>query len=117
MKIGAFVMGGLAGAALVMMCRRNGMLSMAAGQLGNRMRGMKEESVGRMMSWRFGDGDHQWKKDHHDREDGREGRRDERKASSSSRGGLDEVARIASQDSDVQRHVNEILEQSEHHRI
>jgi len=102
-------MGGLAGAALVMMCRRNGMLSLAAGQLGSRMRGFKEESVGRMMNWRPGGEGDNWKKEHRDRES-----RDERKNGSSS--GLDQVARLASKDSDVQRHVNEILEQSEHHR-
>lgn len=96
MKFSTFILGGLVGAAAVMIIQRNGRMASLAGNIGwnrikTRMNGMKDDAIGKMWSSRF--------------------------ESHESEGGLDKVANLASQDSDVQRRVNEILEESGQHRI
>jgi len=97
-----------------MLCQRSGFLSAAAGRLGDRMRSrmgeFKAESVGRMLSWKPGDRDRE-RRENRELDD----HRDKRKNGLATGEGLEQVARLASQDSGVQRRVNEILEQSDHH--
>ncbi|MCC3373483.1 hypothetical protein [Cohnella sp. REN36] len=111
MKIGTFIAGGLAGAALVMLMRR-GRMPMMAGQVGrmlkHRMSDMKEGAVGRMMNMGWSDTG----ESRH-----RESSRRESHRASSERGGLAEVAHLASQDASVKREVNDILDQSGQHSI
>jgi len=111
----AFIMGGLAGAAAVMLFQRNRRMFAMAGNLGqqvkSRMNGMKGEAIGKMLNMNiagnaaemlgFG---------------GKENSRG-REASGDETGGLEQVAHLAAQDSEVQRRVNEILEQSGQNRI
>lgn len=88
-----------------------------AGSLGHqvksRMNDMKGEAIGKMMNMSFtgsnaadmlGLG-------------GKENSRGRETSSDSKSGGLDQVAHLAAQDSEVQRRVNEILEQSGQHQI
>lgn len=112
MKIGTFIAGGLAGAALVMLIRRGGRMPMMAGQVGrmlkHRMSDMKDGAVGRMMNMGWNDvGENRH----------RESSRRESHRASSERGGLAEVAHLASQDASVKREVNDILDQSGQHSI
>lgn len=116
MKLTTFVLGGLAGAAAVMLLQRNARMAAMAGNMGwsqikSRMNGMKEEAVGKMLNMRIpganGDAFGFGGKDR--------SRRDEEPRESA--GGLDKVAHLAAQDSEVQRRVNEILEESGQHRI
>lgn len=115
MKMGSFLIGGLAGAAVVMMMQRNKRIAAMAGNMGqgfrNRMGSMKEDAIGRMLNMRFGDKDRSSAREASDAES-----REDRSHSSSG-GGLDTIAHLAAQDSGVQRQVNEILEQSGQHRI
>ncbi|GIO11718.1 hypothetical protein J19TS2_12730 [Cohnella xylanilytica] len=114
MKIGTFVLGGLAGAALVMVMQRNGRLSAMAGSVGQQMRsrmgGMKEDAIGKMLNMRFGGSRSS------SGGDASASRRNNASDAAKS-GGLDEIAHLASQDSEVQQQVNEILDQNGQHRI
>jgi len=120
MKIGTFLLGGLAGAALVMVMRRNGRLTAMAGSVGQQMRsrmgGMKEEAIGKMLNMRFG-GSRNASSGESSRRDNRSGFAKDSASGSAKDGGLDEIAHLASQDSEVQQRVNEILEQNGQHRI
>ncbi|CAM3777508.1 hypothetical protein COLU111180_07925 [Cohnella lubricantis] len=96
MKVSAFLLGGLAGAAAVIFIQRNKRMVSAVGNIGwsqvkSRVNGMKDEAIGKMWSKSF---------ESHD-----------------SAGGLDKVAHLAAQDSEVQRRVNEILEESGQNQI
>ncbi|WP_027093682.1 hypothetical protein [Cohnella thermotolerans] len=108
-RVGTFVVGGLAGIAMVMIMQRNKRMSAMAGSLGqnlmSRMGGMKEEAIGKMLNMRFTGR-------HSDKESSRRSENGEAVS-----GGLDQVAHLASKDSEVQRRVNEILEQNGHHQI
>lgn len=104
MKIGTFVMGGLAGAAIVMMIQRNQMMSAVAASMGqsvkSRLNDVKNELVGRALNMKF---------------DGFSSK----SASSSEKdeGGLSRVSQIASQDPEVTEQINAILEQNGQDRI
>ncbi|WP_217592727.1 hypothetical protein [Cohnella sp. GbtcB17] len=115
MKMAAFIMGGLAGAALTVAIRRSPRWSVAAGMLGrelkNRSFGMKEGALGKMFDMRFS-ADHSERKG----ESGSEGykRSASKKSDSDS---LGELAGIVSKDPGVREEVNEILAESGQHRI
>ena len=117
MKTTTFLMGALAGAAVVMIARRNRMVSAAAGMVGERMKsrwnGMKEDTIGRIVGGRFGSSD----KIGHRESSGYSSRSPDRKHSSDNGTGLSQVAHLAAQDSGVKESINEILEQSGEHRI
>ncbi|RUS48145.1 hypothetical protein [Cohnella sp. AR92] len=133
MKTTTFLMGAMAGAALVLFARRNRMVSAAAGMVGQQMRnrwsGMKEDAVGKMVNMRFGGRDHNRDqgKDHGGsiRGDAHSGsRRSENRTSGASvqssdhtANGMSDVVRLASDDPSVKHAINEILEQSGEHRI
>ncbi|MDG0813135.1 hypothetical protein [Cohnella rhizosphaerae] len=71
MKMSAFVMGGIVGAALTVAIRRSPKWSVAAGMLGrelkNRSFGMKEGALGKMFDMRF-NANHSERRDDSDRE-------------------------------------------------
>ncbi|MBB6674175.1 hypothetical protein [Cohnella nanjingensis] len=116
MKIGTFVMGGLAGAAVVLLMQRNGRMAAMAGQVGQRMKhrmsGMKEDAFGKMLNMSWSGSDRHGGSDSHRGSDRHASNR-----SSSESGGLEQVAHLASQDAKVKREVNDILNQSGHDHI
>lgn len=109
MKIGTFVMGGLAGAAIVMLVRRNQMLSAVAASVGqsmkSRMNEAKDEVIGRALNMKFG-GFSSRSSSHRAEHDS--------DAESSS---LSRVSQLASQDPKVTSQINAILEQNGQDRI
>ncbi|MFC4599109.1 hypothetical protein [Cohnella hongkongensis] len=111
MKIGAFVIGGLAGMALVMWLQRNPNLSMAAVSMGSnvkdRMRDLKDEAVEKAMNSKLANGL---------RRVGAENREEQSSPHSRSVGdsGKDQIRKLISQDPEVGKAVNDILEQNGH---
>jgi hypothetical protein len=98
MKFRTFMLGGLAGAAVVLlMQQRNVKMAGMAGNLGQkirqRMNGLKDDAIGKMLNMRPGSG---------------------RRSSES--GGLDKVSELAAQDANVRREVDSVLEESGRHR-
>jgi hypothetical protein len=101
MKIGTFVIGGLAGAAIVMMIQRNPRMSAVAANVGNnlkhRMYNMKDEAIGKAKNTRF--------------------------ASSFMRStdkfnhGMGNIGKSASRDSEIRDEIDSFMEDSEQHRI
>ncbi|BBI33168.1 hypothetical protein [Cohnella abietis] len=113
MKIGTFVMGGLAGAAVVMMIQRNQMMSAVAAGVGHnlkeRMSGMKDNAIEKGLNMKFASS-------FKNATDNRSNTGSKSKQSSSSyESGLDEVEKLARQDPDVSDEINSILEQNGHH--
>ncbi|MFC5531714.1 hypothetical protein [Cohnella yongneupensis] len=111
MKIGTFVMGGLAGAAIVMMIQRNQMMSAVAASMGqnmkSRMNDMKDEMIGKALNMKFGGSakrsssssnhsEHAFDEDNED---------------------LSKVSLLASKDPKVTEQINAILEQNGQDRI
>lgn len=107
MKIGTFVIGGLAGAALVMMIQRNQMMSAIASSMGqsvkNRAGNMKDEWIGRAMA-KFGGTSFASSRRSDD-------------AFRSEDDGLGKIGQLASQDPEVSKEINAILEQNGQDRI
>lgn len=118
MKIGTFVMGGLAGAALVMMIQRNQMMSAVASSMGQSMKhragNMKNELIGRAMT-KFGGMSFASSKhsdSRHSRDESGSG-----DAFRSEDDGLGKIGQLASQDPEVSKEINAILEQNGQDRI
>jgi hypothetical protein len=111
MRIGTFVIGGLAGAAIVMMIQRNQMMSAVAAGVGHslkqRMSGMKEDAIEKALNMKFVSS----------LKRSSENERSSRNSSSSDEGGLDQIEKLVSQDSGVSNEINSILEQNGQHRI
>jgi Tfp pilus assembly protein PilV len=110
MRIGTLVIGGLAGAAIVMMIQRNQRMSSAAANLGqnmmHRMNNMKDDAIEKAMNMKFassfGRASDNGQKSH--------------KSFQAHDGGLDKVEELASQDPNVSKEINSILEQNRQHR-
>jgi len=114
LKIGTFVIGGLAGAALVMMFRRNARMSAFASSVGDnvkhRMSDWKDEAIDKALHMKFmGNGSR--------RGGGGDSRSDRSfRSSSSDEGGLDAIKDLISQDPAVGKEVDAILRHNEHPR-
>jgi len=111
MKIGTFVIGGLAGAAIAMMIQRNQRMSAAATSLGHnlkqRVNNMKDDAIGKAMGMKFASSF---------RSAGSDGRSEHPFSSHSSReGGLHEVEKLISQDPEVGAEVESILNENGRH--
>lgn len=111
MKIGTLVMGGLAGAAIVMMIQRNQMMSAVAAGVGQgmkrRMSNMKEDAIEKALNMKFASS---FKRT-------LDNKPTEQKSTQGHSGGLDEVEKLAYQDPQVTKDVNEILEQNGQNQI
>ncbi|MFD0670455.1 hypothetical protein [Cohnella sp. GCM10027633] len=109
MKIGTFVMGGLAGAAIVMLIQRNQMMSAVAASMGqsvkNRMSDVKDEMLGKALNMKFGGFSGRGSSDRSER------------ASGSDEGDMSRVSLLASKDPEVTEQINAILEQNGQDRI
>ncbi|WP_256757259.1 hypothetical protein [Cohnella sp. WQ 127256] len=109
MKIGTFILGGLAGAAVVMMIQRNQTMTAVAASVGSnikhRMNHMKNDVVGKAIDKSFSSSfKTSMNTEKHDA------------SSSSLHGeGLKEVEKLISQDPDVSKEINTILEQNGQH--
>lgn len=114
MKLSAFVLGGIAGAAAVMLLRKQSLASMAGGlsqMMKDRSSGSMKGTQGKALSLLFGSGGsetgtakggHAASKQH---------------ASEEEDSGIEEIVRIASEDEGVKKEINEILKQSEQPQI
>jgi hypothetical protein len=111
MKIRTLVRVGLASAAIVMIIRRNPMMSAAAANiwqnLKNGMGEMKEDANEKAFNMKFASSF---------RNPSDSGRKTN-KSSSTHSGGLDKVEKLVAQDPGVSREVNSILEENGQHRI
>jgi hypothetical protein len=111
MKIRTLVIGGLAGAAIVMMIRRNQMMSNVAASVGqnlkSRMGEMKDDAIEKALNMKFASSF---------RKLSDSGRRVNH-SSSSHADGLDEVEKLVAQDPEVSSEINSILEENGQHRI
>ncbi|RED60483.1 hypothetical protein [Cohnella lupini] len=111
MKIGSFVMGGLAGAAVVMMIQRNQMMSAVAAGVGHnlkqRMNDVKGDAIEKALNMKFASS---FKR-------ASDGENKHERSSSSREGGLDEVEKLVAQDPGVSDEINSILEQNGQQRI
>ena len=109
MKIGTFVMGGLAGAAIVMLIQRNQMMSAVTANVGTnlkrRMSDMKDDAIEKALNMKFASSFTR-SKDSASHKSG----------FSSADRDLDDVKNLIAQDPKVSEQVNEILEHnSQHH--
>ncbi|MCD9021236.1 hypothetical protein [Cohnella silvisoli] len=111
MKIGTFVIGGLAGAAVVLMIQRNQMMSAVTAGVGqnlkHRMNMMKDDAIEKALNMKFASSF---------RRSADIGRKTS-KSSSMNEVGLGDVEKLIAQDEDVSHEVNSILEQNGQHRI
>lgn len=111
MKIGSFVIGGLAGAAIVMMIQRNQMMSTLAAGIGQSMKqranDVKENAIEKALNMKFASS---FKR-------ATNNTLNTNNASQSHTGGLEEVEKLAYQDPSVSKEINAILEQNGEQRI
>jgi hypothetical protein len=109
MKIGTFVIGGLAGAAVVMMIQRNQMLSTVAAGIGQsvkrRMSDMKEDAIEKTLHMKFAKSFNR----------SAENSQSSNKSSLTNESSLADVEKLAFQDPHVSKEINEILEQNGQH--
>ncbi|TJY44372.1 hypothetical protein E5161_03045 [Cohnella pontilimi] len=118
MRLGTFVMGGLAGAALCMMIQRNRNMSAIADGVGQmlrqRMSDMKENVMQKGIDLKFSGGflgSSSGKSNSHHAGSSNSA------VSKSGTAGLDEVEHLASRDPHVKQEINEILSQNNQHSI
>ncbi|RKP57085.1 hypothetical protein D7Z26_03625 [Cohnella endophytica] len=116
MKLGAFIIGGLAGAAVVMVMRRNRMMSAVASGVGSnlkrRMSGMKDDAIEKALNMKFASS---FKRAS---DNDRHSAASESTASADNRsGGLDDVKNFVARDPQLNEQVNKILEENGEHRI
>jgi hypothetical protein len=111
MKIGTLVIGGLAGAAVVLMMQRNQTMSAVAAGVGQnlkqRMSSMKDDAIEKASNMKFASSFSR----------STDNGRNASKSFSSDEGGLDKVKQMIAQDKEVSHEVNSILESSGQHRI
>ncbi|WP_239614101.1 hypothetical protein [Cohnella mopanensis] len=111
MKIGTFVMGGLAGAAIVMMIQRNPRMSAVAANVGNnlkhRMYNMKDDAMGMAKNTKFASS---FMRSTDKSKPGFS-------STSSPDRGMDNVGKSASRDSEIRAEIDSFMEDSEQHRI
>jgi hypothetical protein len=111
LKIGTLVIGGLAGAAIVMLIQRNQRMSAVAASVGHnlkhRMGEMKDDAIEKALNMKFASSFRR-------ASDSTENRSN---SSSSHEGGLDKVEKLISHDPHVKSEINSILEQNGQHRI
>ncbi|WEK55662.1 MAG: hypothetical protein P0Y55_06340 [Candidatus Cohnella colombiensis] len=115
MKIATFLMGSLAGAAVVMLLRRNQMVSATASSVGNRMKqsmsDMKDQWMGKALNKMLNN----QKSSSSDKE---QSSRSNHSAQSDYDGNtLQEIERFVSKDPEVASEVNSILEQNGQHPL
>jgi hypothetical protein len=113
MKLGTFIVGGMAGAMLAMMFQRNRFLSAIASEVGSSMKKgmstMKDEAMQKAFNFKFdGFSSNSSTKERH---------KDRSNAGFESSGDLKDIGKLVAHDSDVKREVDAILEQSGQHRI
>jgi hypothetical protein len=131
MKIGTFVMGGLAGAAVVMMMRRNQNMSSITNGMGQmmkqRMNDVKENVIQRGIDLKFSNGSmgsssnkNSKSSNSSNSNNSSNNNNNSNKQSASFKSktdGLDKVEDIASRDPHVKHEINDILEENGQHRI
>ena len=109
MKIGTFVMGGLAGVAIVMLIQRNQMMSTICANMGqsmkNRMGDMKDEMIGKALGSKFVNNLVTRSSNRKEKESG------------SDHADMSQVSALASEDPEVTNQINAILEQNGQNRI
>jgi len=110
MKISAFVLGGIAGAAAVMLLRKQSFSALAGG-MSQMMRGgeAKKGLRGMPLSVLFGSGGGSEKSS--------TGKESAASSGSSPEPGIERIAHIASKDEGVKKEINEILEQNDQPQI
>jgi hypothetical protein len=112
MKLGTFVIGGLAGAVVVMMMQRNQTMSSITDGMGRmvkqRMNNMKENVIQKGIDLKFSNGSM-----------GSSSNKSNKQSAGfkSKTDGLDEVERMASRDPHVEHEINDVLEDNGQHRI
>ncbi len=113
MKIGTFVMGGLAGVAIVMLIQRNQMMSAVCSSMGqsmkNRVGDMKDEMIGKALGSKFVN-------NLMTRSSASSSIRKEQQSRSND-ADLSQVSVLASKDPEVTNQINAILEQSGQNHI
>lgn len=113
MKIGTFVMGGLAGAAIVMMIQRNQMMSAVAASMGqsmkSRMNNVKDDMLSKAIGSKFAN-------NLMTRSSASSSKRSEQDTTSE-HADMSQVSLLASKDPAVSEQINAILEQNGQDRI
>lgn len=111
MKIGTFVMGGLAGVAIVMLIQRNQMMSAVCASMGqsmkNRMGDMRDEMIGKALGSKFVNNLMTRSSASSSKE----------QQSGSEHADLSQISLLASKDPEVTNQINAILEQNGQNRI
>lgn len=111
MKVGSFVIGGLAGAAIVMMIQRNQMMSAVAAGVGSsmkqRMSNMKDDAIEKALNMKFASSFNRFSNNG----------KSTVHTSQKNDGGLAEVEKLAFQDPGVSKEINSILEQNGEQQI
>lgn len=117
MKLGAFLLGGIAGAAAVMLIRKQSMASMAGGvsRMMKSWNGSKRDTQGKALSLLFGRGGEAAA------DSGQSGHSASHaktsQAPEAEESGIGQIAQIVSEDEGVKKEINEILEQNDQPRL
>jgi hypothetical protein len=119
-KIGAFVMGGLAGAAIAVWIQRNQRMSAAAAAMGHnvkeRVMGMKDDAIEKAMNMKFASSFRRFGAESRDEDHGHHASHSSHHSSShsSEEGGMDQIRKLIAQDPEVGKEVDAILGQNGH---
>ncbi len=120
LRIGTFVMGGLAGAALAVWLQRNRNMSAAAASMGHnvkkRMLGMKDDAIEKAMNMKFASSFRRIGENRDEHRSSHDDRRSAHSASSRARdeAGMEQIRNLVSQDPEVGKEVEKILNQNGH---